>query len=268
MCVRGFSTRTKVRFMQLRALVGRPRPFREIVVRPRPTATSPSTFAVAALGTATVLTATIIGMSQLGVGPGLSSHIGGRVLAVPQTSTSTSPFAGFGAPAPLPITIPPETIPPETIPPETIPPVTVPPVTTSPDTPSLDVPAGGAADQPNIRSAVEAAAVHPQTPAGIRNQGVTAVSAVLNVPSARTASKPRVTVVSVASAFPLPIVAIVPPRTPVVVVPASKSERADGKSEHAARNHAAKAPKHKRDHAKAPKQKRDHTKAAKATRST
>ena len=68
--------------MQFRALVGRPRPFREIVVRPRPTATSPSTFAVAALGTATVLTATIIGMSQLGVVLGPSGHIGGRILAV------------------------------------------------------------------------------------------------------------------------------------------------------------------------------------------
>src|SRR5471030_808423 len=109
MCLRRSRTRTKVRFMQFRALVGRPRPFREIVVRPRPTATSPSTFAVAALGTATVLTATIIGMSQLGVVLGPSGHIGGRILAVPQTPAGTSPFAGFGAPAPLPITIPPET---------------------------------------------------------------------------------------------------------------------------------------------------------------
>jgi len=226
--------------MQIRALVGRPKPFREIVVRPRPTATSPSTFAGAALGTATVLTATIIGMSQLGVVLGTSSHIGGRIMAVPQTPASTSPFSGFGATAPLPITVP--------------------PVTTSSDTPSLDVPAGGATDQSNIRSAVEAAAVHAQTPAGVRNQGVTAVSAVLNVPSARTASKPLVTVVvSVASAYPLAIVALAPQDTPTAaVVPVSKSERADGKSEHAARNHTAKAPKHKLAHAK----------AAKATRST
>jgi hypothetical protein len=213
-------------------------------VRPRPTATSPSTFAGAALGTATVLTATIIGMSQLGVVPGPSSHIGGRIMAVPQTPTSTSPFSGFGATAPLPITVP--------------------PVTTSSDTPSSDTPspsaaAGDATDQSNIRSAVEAAAVHAQTPAGVRNQGVTAVSAVLNVPSARTVSKPRVTVVSVASAYPLAIVTLAPQDTPTaVVVPVSKSERAHGKSEHAARNHTAKAPKHKLAHAK----------AAKATRST
>lgn len=245
MCIPRFRTRTKVSFMQIRALVGRPKPFREIVVRPRPTATSPSTFAGVALGTVTVLTATIIGMSQLGVVPGLSSHIGGRIMAVPQTPTSTSPFSGFGATAPLPITVP--------------------PVTTSSDTPSSDTPspsaaAGDATDQSNIRSAVEAAAVHAQTPAGVRNQGVTAVSAVLNVPSARTASKPLVTVVvSVASAYPLAIVALAPQDTPTaVVVPVSKSERAAGKSEHAARNHTAKAPKHKLAHAK----------AAKATRST
>lgn len=240
MCVRRSRRRTKVTFMQIRALVGRPRPFREIVVRPRPTATSPSTFAGAALGTATVLTATIIGMSQLGMVPGPSSHIGGRIMAVPQTPTSTSPFSGFGATAPLPITVP--------------------PVTTSSDTPSLDVPAGGATDQSNIRSAVEAAAVHAQTPAGVRNQGVTAVSAVLNVPSARAVAKPLVTVVvSVASAYPLAFVALAPQDTPTAaVVPVSKSERADGKSEHAARNHTAKAPKHKLAHAK----------AAKATRST
>jgi hypothetical protein len=201
-------------------------------VRPRPTATSPSTFAVAALGTATVLTATIIGLSQLGVVPGPSSHIGGRIMAVPQTPTSTSPFSGFSSPAPLPITIPPETIPPET--------------------PSRDVPVGGAADQPNIGSVVAAAVVHAQTPAGVRNQGVTAVSAVLNVPSARVMAKPLMTVVvSVASAYPLAIVALAPQHTPpAVVVPVSKAERSDGKSEHAARNHTAKAPKHKQDHAK------------------
>jgi hypothetical protein len=219
-------------------------------VRPRPTATSPSTFAVAALGTATVLTATVIGMSQLGVVPGLSSHIGGRILAVPQTPTSTSPFSGFGAPAPLPITIPPATIPPATIPPATIPPAT----------PSLDVPVGGAADQPNTGSVVAASVVQAQTPAGVRNQGVTAVSAVLNVPPARAVAKPLVTVVvSVASAYPLAVVALAPQQTPTAVVEhVSKSEHADGKSEHAARNHTAKAPKHNRDHAK----------AAKTTRST
>ena len=228
--------------MQIRALVGRPRPFREIVVRPRPTATSPSGFAVAALGTVTVLTATIIGISQLGVNLGPSSQ-SGRILAGAPTPTSTSLFSGFGSPAPLPITIPPETIPP----------VAVPPVTTSPANPPLDIPAGGAAHQPN-GSAVEAAAVHPQTPAGVRNRGLTALSAVLNVPSARAVAKPPITVVSAASAYPLTIVAIARPYTPpAVVVPVSQSERADSTSDSSAKNHSAKAQKHKRDHAKAAK---------------
>ena len=106
---------------------------------------------------------------------------------------------------------------------------------------------------------MEAAALHPQTQAGIRTQGVTAVSAVLNVPSVRTTPKPLVNVVSVASAYPFAIVAIVPPSTPpAVVVPVSKSERADRASERAAKHHSAKAKKHNRAH----------TKDGKATRST
>ena len=252
MCLRGSRTRTKVRFMQFRALVGRPRQFREMVVRPRPTATSPSTFAVAALGTATVLTATIIGMSQLGVGFAPSSH-GGRILAGPPTPTSTSPFSGFSSPAPLPISIPPEAIPSAAVPAVAVPPVTVPP-----GSPSVDVPAGGAAHQPTNGSVVEAAALHPQTP-GIRTQGVTAVSAVLNMPSVRTTPKPLVNVVSVASAYPFAIVAIVPPSTaPAVSVPVSKPELVDGTSERGAKHHSAKAQKHKQAHAK----------DGKATRST
>ena len=243
--------------MQFRALVGRPRPFREIVVRPRPTATSPSTFAVAALGTATVLTATIIGLSQLGVGLAPSSH-SGRILAGPPTPTSTSPFSGFSSPAPLPISIPPEAIPPAAVPPVAVPPAAVPPVAAPPDSPSVDVPAGGAAHQPTNGSVVEAAALHPQTQAGIRTQGVTAVSAVLNVPSVRTTPKPLVNVVSVASAYPFAIVIVPPSTPPAVVVPVSKSERADRASERAAKHHSAKAKKHNRAHAK----------DGKATRST
>ena len=248
--------------MQFRALVGRPRPFREIVVRPRPTATSPSTFAVAALGTATVLTATIIGLSQLGVGLAPSSH-SGRILAGPPTPTSTSPFSGFSSPAPLPISIPPEAIPSVAVPPAAVPPAAVPPVAAPPDSPSsgspsVDVPAGGAAHQPTSGSVVEAAALHPQTQAGTRGQGVTAVSAVLNVPSVRTTSKPLVNVVSVASAYPFAIVIVPPSTPPAVVVPVSKSERADRASERAAKHHSAKAKKHNRAHAK----------DGKATRST
>jgi len=68
-----------------------------------------------------------------------------------------------------------------------------------------------------------------------------------------------VNVVAVASAYPFAIVAIVPPSTaPAVAVPVSKSERADGTSQRAAKHHSAKAQKHKRAHAK----------DGKATRST
>lgn len=203
---------------------------------------------MAALGTATVLTATIIGLSQLGVGLAPSSH-SGRILADPPTPTSISPFSGFSSPAPLPISIPAEASPS----------VAVPPVTVPPGSPSVDVPAGGAAHQPTNGSAVEAAALHTQTQSGTRNQGITAVSAMLNVPSVRTTSKPMVNVVSVASAYPFAIVAIVPPSTaPAVAVPVSKSERADKTSERTAKHHSAKAQKHKRAHAK----------DGKATRST
>ncbi len=262
--------------MQIRALMGRPRSFQELVVPPRPRASSPSAFAVAALGTVTVLSGAVIGVSQLGVALDSSGHIGGRIMAVPQT-TSTSPFSWFGAKAPLPITIPPED--------------------TSSGAPSLNAAGGDTTDQSNGGYVVTAAAVPARTragvrnqgvaavsavlkvpsapaaarlvmrvvsaavpaltQAGVRNQGVTAVSAVLKVPSAPAAARPVVTVVSAASAYPSAIVALFPAHTPpAVVVPDTSHERADGSSEREARHHPDKARKHKLSHAKAAKESR------------
>ncbi|MEP7017912.1 MAG: hypothetical protein ABI899_07830, partial [Actinomycetota bacterium] len=139
------------------------------------------------------------------------------------------------------------------VPPATVPPATVPPATVPPATVPLDVPVGGAAHEPNNGSIVAVAAVQPHKPAGIRNQVVTAVPALLKVPPTRTAPKPPVTVVSAASAYPLIIVAIAQTYSPpAVVVPLSKSERADVTSEHAVKNYTAKAQKHK-NHDKADK---------------
>jgi len=118
-CARGSRTRTNILFMQLRGLLGRPKPFREIVVRPRPTATSPSAFAVAALATGVVLTATLIGVSQLGPVVGPSTHDGGRIMAVPQTPGRTSPFFGFGRTPPPPVATTPDTTTPDTTTPDT-----------------------------------------------------------------------------------------------------------------------------------------------------
>ncbi len=205
---------------------------------PRPTATSSSVFAVAALGTAAVLTGVVIGVSQLGVVRDPSGHIGGRIMAVPQT-TSTSPFSWFGAKARLPITIPPEY--------------------TASGPPSLNAAGGDTTGQSNSGSVAAAAAVPARTRSGVRHQGVTTVSAVLKVPSARAAARPVVSVVSPASAYPSAIVALVPAHTPpAVVVPGTSSERPVESSEREARHHADKAPKRKLSHAK----------AAKATRST
>ena len=270
--------------MQIRGLVGRPRPFREIVVPPRPTATLPSTFAVAALGTVTVLTATIIGVSQLGVVLGQAGHDGGRIMAVPQAPTGISPFSGFGeTPAP----------------PITIPPVTAPPGTTSPDTTSPDTRVGDATDRSNTGSAVAAAAVHARPPAGVRyrpvmvvsatltaplaravantpvtvvsatltaplarsvaNTPVTVVSATLTAPLARSVANtplmvvsvasvtPSTTVVSVASAYPLARVALAPlSSSPAVVLTRPGSEHAAGSSEHARHGHTTAILKHER----------------------
>ena len=256
--------------MQIRGLVGRPRPFREMVVPPRPTATPPSTFAVAALGTVTVLTATIIGVSQLGVVLGPSGHDGGRIMAVPQAPTSTSPFSGFGGTPAPPITIPPVTAPPGTTSPDT-----TSPDTTSPDTSVSDAtdrskngpavaaaavharPPAGARYRP-VR-AVAAAAVHAGPPAGVRYRPVMVVSTVLVAPLARVVAntlvtvvsvasvKPAATVVSVASAYPLARVALAPLSSlPAVVVTRPGSERAAGSPEHARHGHTTKVPKHKR----------------------
>lgn len=250
--------------MQIRGLVGRPRPFREIVVPPRPTATLPSTFAVAALGTVTVLTATIIGVSQLGVVLGQAGHDGGRIMAVPQAPTGISPFSGFGeTPAP----------------PITIPPVTAPPDTTSPDTTSPDTRVGDATDRSNTGSAVAAAAVHARPPAGVRYRPVMVVSAVLKAPLARAVANtpvtvvsatltaplarsvantplmvvsvasvtPSTTVVSVASAYPLARVALAPlSSSPAVVLTRPGSEHAAGSSEHARHGHTTAILKHER----------------------
>ena len=227
-----------------------------MVVPPRPTATLPSTFAGAALGTVTILTATIIGMSQLGVVLGPSGHDGGRILAVPQAPTGTPPFLGFGGtPAP----------------PITIPPVTAPPGTTLPDKTSPDTKVGDATDRSNTGPAVAAAAVHARPPAGVRYRPVMVVSAVLKAPLARAVAntpvvsvasvKPATTVVSVASAYPLTSLALTPlSSSPAVVVTRPESERAEGSSEHARHGHTTKVPKHKRAHAK-------DAKDAKATRS-
>ena len=245
--------------MQIRGLVGRPRPFREIVVPPRPTATLPSTFAVAALGTVTVLTATIIGVSQLGVVLGQAGHDGGRIMAVPQAPTGISPFSGFGeTPAP---------------------PITIPPVTAPPDTTSPDTRVGDATDRSNTGSAVAAAAVHARPPAGVRyrpvmvvsavlkaplaravaNTPVTGVSAVLKAPLARAVANtplmvvsvasvtPSTTVVSVASAYPLARVALAPlSSSPAVVLTRPGSEHAAGSSEHARHGHTTAILKHER----------------------
>ena len=245
--------------MQIRGLVGRPRPFREIVVPPRPTATLPSTFAVAALGTVTVLTATIIGVSQLGVVLGQAGHDGGRIMAVPQAPTGISPFSGFGeTPAP---------------------PITIPPVTAPPDTTSPDTRVGDATDRSNTGSAVAAAAVHARPPAGVRyrpvmvvsavlkaplaravaNTPVTGVSAVLKAPLARAVANtplmvvsvasvtPSTTVVYVASAYPLARVALAPlSSSPAVVLTRPGSEHAAGSSEHARHGHTTAILKHER----------------------
>ena len=225
--------------MQIRGLVGRPRPFREIVVPPRPTATLPSTFAVAALGTVTVLTATIIGVSQLGVVLGQAGHDGGRIMAVPQAPTGISPFSGFGeTPAP---------------------PITIPPVTAPPDTTSPDTRVGDATDRSNTGSAVAAAAVHARPPAGVRYRPVMVVSAVLKAPLARAVANtplmvvsvasvtPSTTVVYVASAYPLARVALAPlSSSPAVVLTRPGSVHAAGSSEHARHGHTTAILKHER----------------------
>ena len=230
MCVPESGTHTKILFMQLRALVGRPRLFREIVVRPRPTATFPSIYAAGALGTVGVLTATLIGMSVLGTAAGPSGHLGGRIMAVPYTPGRTSPFFGFGGPPP-------------------------PAASRAPDTSPPDIAAGDVTEGSHPGSVVAVVAAHAPTAWGVRNQRVRALSAVLTAPSTRGASQPpSVKVLSVASTKPVATVVSVAsahPRTtaahaalyatPAVVVASPAPERAKGASKHAAkRDHATK----------------------------
>ena len=186
--------------MDVRGLFGRRKPFREMVVRPRPTATFTPTFAVAALGAATVLTATLIGMSDLGGALGPSLNNGGRILAVPQTPASTFPFFGFGQ-APPPAVAPP-------------------PGATTPGTGS-----GGGTGQSNPQPAVAPPAVPavPAVPAppaaGVRSQGVTTVSALRHATTGGGVAHFTATVVSAASTFPSATVLSAP--SPVAkVVPA------------------------------------------------
>lgn len=241
--------------MDLRGLVGRPRPFRELVVRPRPTATFPATFGVAALSTVAILTATLMGVSELGAVRGPSPHDGGRILAMPQWPGSTSPFLGFGGTPP--------------------PAVPTTPVPNTPDTTTSGSRTGEATEQSRPGSVVEAAAV--QEPAALRerSRGVTVMSAMLGTPSARSAARTTVRMVSVVSTHPvaaaLSVSSITPAATfvaaasvaaasayplttlapsPRVMSPAGRlnaHERANGTSRDSAkRGHATKARKHAR----------------------
>jgi len=179
--------------MDVRGLFGRRKPFQEMVVRPRPTATFTPTFAVAALGAATVLTATLIGMSDLGGALGPSLNNGGRILAVPQTPASTFPFFGFGQ-APPPAVAPP-------------------PGATTPGTGS-----GGGTGQSNPQPAVAPPAVPAPPAAVVHSQDVTTVSA-LQATTGGGVVHFTATVVSAASTFPSATVLSAP--SPVAkVVPA------------------------------------------------
>ena len=250
-CARGSRTRTNILFMQLRGLLGRPKPFREIVVRPRPTATSPSAFAVAALATGVVLTATLIGVSQLGPVVGPSTHDGGRIMAVPQTPGRTSPFFGFGRTPPPPVATTPDTTTPDT---------------TTPDTTAPNTTAGGVTERSNRGSSLSTRVVAGHTAPGLRYQVVTAMSAVLHEPStgsvgntairvpALASSNPPATVVSAASAYPLALRTLAPPSTsPAVAVTQPAPQRTRNTSKHAARRgHATRVANHKRAHREVP----------------
>ena len=91
---------------------------------------------VAALSTVAILSATLIGVSELGAVRGPAGRDGGRIVAIPQWPGGTSPFLGFGgAPA-----------------------VTT-PNTTTPNTTTPGSPANEATEQSRPGPAVEAAAV-------------------------------------------------------------------------------------------------------------
>jgi hypothetical protein len=243
--------------MQLRGLLGRPKPFREIVVRPRPTATSPSAFAVAALATGVVLTATLIGVSQLGPVVGPSTHDGGRIMAVPQTPGRTSPFFGFGRTPPPPVATTPDTTTPDTTTPDT-----TTPDTTAPNTAAPNTTAGGVTERSNRGSSLSTRVVAGHTAPGLRYQVVTAMSAVLHEPSTGSvgntairvpnlaSSNPPATVVSAASAYLLALRTLAPPSTsPAVAVAQPAPQRTRHTSKHAARRgHATRVANHKRAH--------------------
>jgi hypothetical protein len=172
--------------MYVRGLFGRRKPFREMVVPPRPTATFTPTFAVAALGGATVLSATLIGMSHLGGTIGPLVNNGARILAGPQTPSSTFPFFGFGE-APLPaVTPPPEVTPPVTGPGEGTGqsnpvPVVAPPAVPAPPAPVV-----------HSESVTTVFALHATTGVGIAHVTTTVVSAASAFPSATVVSAPQV----------------------------------------------------------------------------
>lgn len=211
--------------------MGRSSGFREVVVPPRPVAHFPRTFAVASLGTATLLSATLIGTFQMGMVAGPSGHDTGRIMGMPLTPSSTFPFFAFG---------------------ETRPANTNPSATKAGDVTAMSHP----------EASVAAAAVHAPSTAGVPHQGVTLVSAVLRTPRTESAMQ----VVSVFSTYTVATVASAPkPANLVKVLPQRQRDRALEASEHETRNgQKAKAPKtHKAHrHAQAPKD----TTPAKATR--
>ena len=274
-CLRESRKRTNLLFMQLRGLLGRPRPFREIVVRPRPTATSPSTFALASLATGIVLTATVIGVSQLGTVLGPSAH-GGRIMAVPQMPGRTSPFFGFGFGG---------TPPAETTTPGATTPDAATPGTTPPNTPQANTSSGAVTGQSHSRSSVSASVASGPAAPGVRYQAVMAVSAVLHAPSAQSSGytvvnvssvvspSPVTAVISAASAYPLALVARAPASTsPAVAVALPAPEQTRVTSKHVAkRSQAAKVAKHRPvyQRAKVTKHKpvHQHAKPARAHRS-
>jgi hypothetical protein len=236
--------------MQLRGLLGRPRPFREIVVRPRPTATSPSTFALASLATGIVLTATVIGVSQLGTVLGPSAQ-DGRIMAVPQMPGRTSPFFGFGfGGTPPAVTATPGATTPDAATPDTTP----------PNTPPTNSSSGAVAGQSHSRSSVSASVTSGPPAPDVRYQAVMAVSAAPQAPSVQSAGdtavnvssvvspSPATTVVSAASAYPLALVAHAPAsRSPAIAAALRASEQTRVTSKQVAKRiHATKVAKHKK----------------------
>ena len=202
--------------------MGRSSGFREVVVPPRPIAHFPRTFAVASLGTATILSATLIGTFQMSMVAGPSGRDSGRIMGMPLAPSGTFPFFAFG---------------------ETRPAITHPSATT----------ADAVTETSHPEASVAATAVHAPSAAGVPRQGVTLVSAVLRTPRTESAMQ----VVSVFSTYTVATVASAPkPAHLVKVLPQRQGDRALDASEHETRRvQKAKAPKaHKAHrHAQAPK---------------